>query len=180
MNIEGKGNVCPKPESIMVPDFVHRSLSQIAEERNSFRGYSTGNTVWKRGLTGNPILKGLLGEWALCTHLRSCGVSPQWEPSLMVCGDDGKDVCAGGYSIQVKTGKNLIRRVDSAKRLLPIVCDIYCFAEIKSDSLVVLNGWIFSDFLSRCRYQKSRFGHYNLEVSDLDLEPISRLCKILK
>jgi hypothetical protein len=183
MLVEGKGLVAPAPAPITVPRNVYAYYVEQAQRRRSFQRYAQRADAWGRGLTTSPELTGFLGHWAFCNYLnRRMGTSLAPDMVPRRGGDGGVDIVIGNVTIQVKTRvtsrRNLIRRVDAAKKMRGLVCKLFAFARWEPEQMrVSLLGW--SEALSVLdvgRLRKSpRANHFNLDVGDEHLESVARL-----
>jgi hypothetical protein len=177
VNVESVGIVAPKPVVIDIPNSARESLAKIAEARGIHRRYASRLDQWGRGLTSDPILKGLLGEFALVFHLTSHGLRPYWSYIFHQEGDAGIDVECNGIKIQVKTGIIAIRKFDANKRLIQNTCDIACFATLAGRS-VRLIGWTWIHNMDRI--ERSKYKHWNIVTHLRALEPMHRMVRLLK
>jgi len=136
-------------------------------------------------MTANPILKGMVGEHAMCVYLSRNGLRLFADLSLRERGDGGCDVLAAGLVLQVKTmsprnyRQLLIRRVDSQKRLRGLECDAFVLAHWPGKLDVHLLGWIWAGRASEVgRLRLSPIngaGHWNLVIPDKALFPLPDL-----
>lgn len=196
--VEGRGWVAPSPISVTVGQAEQRLMYSIAAERTGRRAYAGRSDTWGRGLSAGrvvqrigfvpkselPGLVGTVGELAL-SHYLSQAIGRRfvkWDPRPSSGGDNGRDIEVLGERIQAKTrripyGKTLIRRVrSSGGRIEPLDFDIVVGCEWNPDrDYVDLLGWCWRDTLFDARFAKSRFDHYNLEVPDDSLFPMSQL-----
>lgn len=159
--------------------FMTHRISKLAAERETANGYKAASDKWKMGMTKNPVLVGTSGECAVFQYLTQHGIDCTWNPNRIDGGDGGKDIQAGGHTLQVKTGVMWIRRMDSANRLIPLDCDIYVFVSPRPRGEFDIAGWLFREKLYRLGDKRPQ-GHRNIEVAPCDLEPMSRLIKLLR
>lgn len=194
MLVEGRGLVTPVPIEIHLTDDELRFVRREAQERNAYRRYSSRRDAWGAGLTGDPVLKGMLGELAVVVWLnRKFGKSTATlDTTLRKHGDGGVDICVFGCKLEVKSETYqrdhvLIRRAgpkgDNGARLIPLASDYYvsaCVADVKRP---LLNGWIGRTALIECAKRgrgHPRSGHTNTEIPKNRLLPMSQLQAELK
>ena len=145
--IEGKGIVRPNPIRVAFSKADLNLLSDIAERREQHRGYSRSKSKWKSGSTGNPILCGLVGEFAFQEFLRRRGVKTSIVDDSLNSGDGGIDGRICGKTYQVKTSRRafqtcLVRRVGEGRNLIPLAANRFVFCCWNGVSLHCdLRGW---------------------------------------
>lgn len=184
MLIEGKGIRAPSPIRIDLTSADLALLREKAVQRDRFRQYARRRDAWGRGLTSDPIWRGLVGEHACWLYLLRAGLpcSPL-EFALLRHGDGGRDLTCCGWTLQVKTratnyGQLLVRRVYERRRLRGLSCDAFISAEWRHvGDPVLLLGWMRAiDFSGRARLRRSMKGSFwNLVVPDGLLQPMSDL-----
>lgn len=134
-----------------------------------------------------PILAGLLGEFALATHInnqferRVCEVDFR----LLRGGDGGVDLCPFGLPIQVKTrtsnyGKHLVRVAHPDGKPAELKADAFVFAEWNRGLVVRLFGWCWKRELDGKSRERGKAGHWNAVLHDEDLAPLCRLIHELR
>jgi len=197
MHVEGQGLVAPSPRLVQLTTNELFALAELAMKRAAYRGYSSKPTRWQRGLTSKTlklgglfidsnaysIMSGLVGEYGYCKVLKV-----PIDTELREHGDDGADIHAA-LRIQVKTrtserfSNSLNRRVDSRGRLLKFPFDAFAFAEwLRNEPSVSLLGWIRTRRAMKVGvFAKGKVGeHWNLEIEDKHLEPVSDLIAEIK
>ena len=180
MDIEGVGNVAPKPVLIQLPKSLLEHFRGLAKERERENNYSESSDAWKRGMKKNCVLESIVGEYGVAAYLNLHKIRNEWNPKRIAGGDGGVDIIAGKIRLQIKTGVPWIRRVTSRKILLPLNCDAYVFDATKPpyDS-VELNGWLLQESLIVLGKRRPQ-GHYNIECHPDTFEPMHRLISFLE
>jgi hypothetical protein len=178
------GRVAPSPALVTLTPSDVELVRMVAERRNRYRGYTYRPDAWGRGFVTNPALHGLLGELAACAFInKRLGTRLSIDSEDMRNGDGGVDIRVRGVSVDVKTRvtghRCLVRRFDEHKRLMPLTADVYLFAQMESARRIWLLGWMSSaDMVSLARFEKSsRADHWNLDISESDLEMPSHLIR---
>lgn len=187
--IEGKGLVPPKPVAVRIEASALNYLKGVAERRSRHRGYEASSSSWRRGSTENPILVGLVGEYAFQEFLRSRGIRASVVDEALNNGDGGRDALIAGVSYQVKTsGKAyktcLVRRVSESKRIVPHVCDrfVFCrwsYGELSCD----LRGWCGREKvveLGRLKKSKTGASWFNNELDEIHFSSMANLALLIK
>ena len=174
--VEGRGVIAPSPVVHKLNICELRFLEEEAKKRDGHRRYSNRRDQWGRGLTKNPILTGMGGEFAAGKYI---GAKPDFR---LHAGDNGIDLIKGSMTFQVKTrqsrsGLSLVRRVDHRGRLKELIADAFLFCQwIPGESDISLLGWQWRQQLPRGRFGKSRVAHhFNIFIYDTSLLPMSRL-----
>ncbi|KKM75065.1 hypothetical protein LCGC14_1394010 [marine sediment metagenome] len=194
--VEGRGVCVPSPVMISVSTSTQKYLLMAAVQRDRHREYSSRRDRWGRGLISGReigalgavsksvlvILVGLVGEHAVAQFLKAefGAAVPDVDLSLTHAGDGGFDLEPFGAKIQVKTRrapcpKTLIRRVTGNKRLQSFNFNLLVSCEWKLDTTCQLLGWNHRSDLYRGRFARSKFDHFNIEIRDDALLPMSRL-----
>lgn len=186
--VEGKGLVPPRPVSIPVSTADLSYLRAIASKRDAHRRYGNSSSTWKRGLANNPILIGLVGEFAFSQYLQSRGIRASVVDERLSNGDGGKDAVICDTAYQIKTSAKaysacLVRRVNESKRLVPHVCDRFVFCrwsdpEPKCD----LRGWCDKDTIVELgKFRKGKRGNwFNSEIEDIHFLSMADLAMLIK
>jgi len=186
---EGRGIVAPKPVCVAIDGSELYYLQHIASERDKHRGYRSSSSLWRQGSTQNPILMGLVGEYAFQEFLRTRGVKTTVVDDRLNNGDGGKDAIVAGVSYQIKTsGKSyatcLIRRVNESKRIVPHVCDRFIFCRWNyGDRYCDLRGWCDRETVVELgRLCKGKRGGtwFNNEIEDVHFQPMNDLAMLIK
>jgi len=186
--VEGKGRVAPKSVQIPIGGSELYFLRDVAAKRDSHRRYKSSASLWKRGLCSNPILTGLVGEYAFERFLCSRGVKTTVVDDRLNNGDGGKDAVIHGVAYQIKTsGKAystcLIRRVNESSRLMRHVCERFVFCRWQDgDKFCDLRGWCSVETVLECsKFCKGkRGGWFNNEIEDVHFEPMNDLALLIK
>lgn len=186
--IEGKGVVSPRPISIAIESSEMRFLARIAKDRDAHRGYRQSRSAWQQGSTADPILMGLVGEYAFQKFLRSRGARATVVDDSLNSGDGGIDATVYGVSYQIKTsaksyGTCLVRRVSESKRIVPHVCDrfVFCrwgYGERHCD----LRGWCEKKTVIElgkfCKGKRGRW--FNNEIEDIHFSSMANLALLVQ
>ncbi len=204
MICEGKGNVAPAPVVVHLEPSELRIIKDRAVQQAIERDYSRRSDAWGQGLASGMRFRnsmdlrpeetapfvGMVGEYALCVFLnRNLGREvASFDDTPRQHGDGGVDVSCLGLSIQVKTRTNpdypsLVKRAESSGRLVPLVGDIYVFALYRRElqEELKLLGFVWVDMLKPLRLYPARKGsHFNIEIPDTILLPMSRLVSELR
>jgi hypothetical protein len=188
MRIEGKGNVEPCPVRVSISKADLALLSSEADRRNRHRGYASGGTAWKRGLTRNPILMGMVGELATERFLCEQGIRCTVLDFSLNDGDGGKDAEIANVVYQVKTGSGmfatcLVRRISDRHDLQELVADRFIFCCWSyGDAVCILRGWCTREVLrADSKRMKARKGnHHNLEIPATSLSRMQDLASLIK
>jgi hypothetical protein len=187
--VEGKGLVPPKPVHVAIDGSELYYLQHIASQRDKHRGYRSSSSLWRRGSTDNPILMGLVGEYAFQEYLRSRGIKTSVVDERLNNGDGGLDAMIAGVSYQIKTsGKSyptcLIRRINESKRIVPHVCDRFVFCRWSyGDRFCDLRGWCERDVvveLGKIRRGKKGGEWFNNEIDHVHFSSIPNLAMLIK
>jgi len=101
--VEGKGLVPPKMVPVQIDGSELHYLQHVADQRDKHRNYKGSSSLWRRGSTANPILMGLVGEYAFQEYLRTRGIKVAVVDDRLNNGDGGKDAVIAGVSYQIKT-----------------------------------------------------------------------------
>lgn len=206
MIVEGKGEAPPSPIRIKVARRDMLVLHQDAARQANYRCYSTGSTRWKRGLFDGftdvpgvalmrsdlfPVFMGKVGEWGVALASERLGYRGlNVDSELRIGGDDGSDLTLSGIPVQVKTrrsdsshsrqGVNLVRHsTERGRDVLPKAPAIV-FAEYDVEaSTVSVLGWLRTKTIRGGAPVPARKGsHFNVEVKDRWLEPLSSLVNL--
>ena len=187
MIVEGKGRVAPSPVKVLITRTDVAVLSYEAERRNAHRSYASQFSTWKRGLTANPVLVGMVGELAIERKLKDLGVNCSVIDFSLNNGDGGKDAEIAGVAYQIKTSTKtystcLVRRVSETGKLLPLVADRFVFCRWNiGDKYCDIRGWCDRSQLRKSEHGKSKRGKwFNLEVSDCELHAFADLVKLVR
>jgi hypothetical protein len=187
--VEGKGMVPPKPVLVSIGGSELYFLQHVASERDKHRQYRSSSSIWRRGSTADPILMGLVGEYAVQEYLRVNGIKANIVDDRLNDGDGGKDATIAGVSYQIKTsGKSyptcLIRRINEAKRIVPHVCDRFIFCRWSyGDRYCDLRGWCSRESvveLGRLNKGKRGGGWFNNEIDHIHFHSMSSLAMLIK
>jgi len=186
--VEGKGKVAPKVVRVPIGGSELYFLRDVAVKRDAHRAYKSSASTWKRGLCGNPILTGLVGEYAFEQFLRSRGIQTSVVDDRLNNGDGGKDAVIFGVSYQIKTsGRSystcLIRRVNESKRIMPHVCNRFVFCRWDDgDKYCDLRGWCTRDtIVEQGRFCKGKRGSwFNNEIEDIYFNSMSDLAMLVR
>lgn len=186
--VEGKGVVPPSLVSIAISSAAIRFLEQVAKDRDQHRNYRNSNSAWKRGSTSNPILMGLVGEYAFQEFLKKRGVKASVVDDALNNGDGGKDAIIGGVSYQIKTsGKSyrscLIRRVSESKKIVAHTSDRFVFCRwFYGDKYCDIRGWCGRESIVELgKFCKGkRGGWFNNEIEDKHFDSMANLVMLIK
>lgn len=186
--IEGKGLVAPKAIAVSLSRNEISVIQSAAFDRDAHRGYATSRSQWKRGSTSNPILLGMVGEYALQKYLRCNGVAASVLDCKLNDGDGGKDATIAGVSYQVKTsGKSystcLIRRINESSRIVPHVSDRFVFCRWHyGDSHCDLRGWCSRETVIELgKLKKGKRGQWwNNEIDHIYFDSMKNLLLLIK
>lgn len=186
--VEGRGMVAPTPVRIPITQLDIRWLERVANKRDKHRGYGRSSSQWKRGSCSDPILVGLVGEFAFERLLRTRQLPGKVVDDSLNDGDGGKDAEICGVTYQVKTSQKiyptcLIRRVSEQKRLLSLVADRFVFcAWSPGDSGCWLRGWCDQEtVIENGKLRPSKRGNWhNTELDHCRLLPMSDLVMLIK
>jgi len=187
--VEGKGLVPPKMVSVQIDGSELYYLQHVADQRDKHRNYKGSSSLWRRGSTANPILMGLVGEYAFQEYLRTRGIKVAVVDDRLNNGDGGKDAVIAGVSYQIKTsGKAyqtcLVRRINEAKRIVPHVCDRFVFCRWSyGDQFCDLRGWCDRDTvveLGKLRKGKTGGSWFNNEIADVYFNSMANLALLIK
>lgn len=186
--VEGRGVVPPGLVSIAISSADIRFLEQVAKDRDRHRNYGNATSAWKRGSTSNPILMGLVGEYAFQEFLKSRGVKSFVVDDALNNGDGGKDAIIGGVSYQIKTsGKSyrscLIRRVNESKRIVAHTSDRFVFCRWSyGDKHCDIRGWCERESIVELgKFCKGkRGGWFNNEIEDIHFNSMANLAMLIK
>lgn len=186
--IEGMGLAAPKAARVAIDGSEMYFLRDVAAKRDAHRRYGSSSSTWKRGLCGNPILTGLVGEYAFELFLKSRGVKTTVVDDRLNNGDGGKDAELFGVSYQIKTSAKsyrtcLVRRVNESARLMPHVCGRFVFCRwADGDKYCDLRGWCSRDTIVELgKFAKGKRGNwFNNEIEDIHFESMSNLAMLIK
>lgn len=180
--IEGLGNVAPPLVDIRIDDSAMACLTDIAIERNRHRGYSFSSLQWKRGSCSNPILVGLVGEYAVEQYFKRAGLQCSIVDSSLNNGDNGIDFVFAGVTYQIKTSEAiyntcLVRRICERHSIKPLACDRFVFCKWRiGDEYCSIRGWCDKQAVLRSKIEKSKRGDWwNNAVEAKQLDRISNL-----
>lgn len=186
--VEGRGVVPPGLVPIAISSADIRFLEQVAKDRDRHRDYSRSASTWKRGSTSNPILMGLVGEYAFQEFLRRKGVKASVVDDALNNGDGGKDAIIGGVSYQIKTSGKLyrsclIRRVNESKRIVAHTSDRFVFCKWSyGDKYCDIRGWCERESIVELgKFCKGkRGGWFNNEIEDIHFNSMANLAMLIK
>lgn len=196
MIAEGKGVIAPAPKLVSFSDHERRVIFQAAIDLDRYAGAAGG---WRRGYsdpldiptlgkleaTTATIYVGLLGQEAVRklaqNHFGDLVLSNDFRRHEN--GDGGIDLRILTLSLQVKTRKHptlpTLVRVDNGEGMaVPLTGDAHVFCHIpdRGGFIVRVLGWKWTRDLKRYPSVPAVRGcHFNIEVPDADLEPMSRL-----
>ena len=185
MLVEGVGLKAPAPVKVSMMPEEYDVLRDAAAQRAAYRGYARRQDAWGRGFIRDPILVGLVGEYANCKFLSRRGFPCEVDLTLRPYGDGGRDIVVAGLRLEVKTRRkglgqrSFVKRFDRG-RILPIRCDAFVFAEWNDEPPIhcpLLLGWIWAPAARRECFERSpiaKASHWNLKVRDVALLPMSR------
>lgn len=145
--IEGIGQAAPNPVCVRLTISELLFLEQAAFLRDRHRQYRNSTSGWKRGSTPNPIMMGLVGEYAFQKFLGNRGITASVVDTSLNNGDDGKDAIIAGVSYQIKTSAKsfaicLVRRVGESKKIVPHSSDRFVFCRWNYGEMICdLRGW---------------------------------------
>lgn len=189
MQREGSPMTPPRSIEVYVPSGVLAEYQQAADRRREDRGYDSRSDQWGKGLVDDPIVCGLVGEYAAATVLNAANLGLSLTVDLIdrPTGDGGQDFNIVGKTVQVKTrfkrGLLLIRRETENGRLLPInwhVC-IFCTWTPEQKNLATVDGWIHEEQVGKLPFRPARKGkHMNLEGDDTWLESMISLYEYIE
>ncbi len=179
---EGIGNVAPSLVDIKIDASAIACLKEIAVERDRHRGYGSSSLQWKRGSCSNPILVGLVGEYAVEQYLKRAGLRCSIVDSSLNEGDNGIDFVFAGVTYQVKTsegiyGTCLVRRICERHSIRPLASDRFVFCKWRiRDDYCSIRGWCDKQTVLRSKLEKSKRGDWwNNAVESKQLDRISNL-----
>lgn len=186
--IEGQGMAAPNPIKVAIKQAEIRHLELIASQRNKHRGYTRSNSSWKRGSIDNPILMGLVGEYAFQLFLKGRGITASVVDDSLNDGDGGKDAVIAGVTYQVKTSGKLfktllVRRINESKTLVPHVCDRFVFCKWSpGDKFCLIRGWCEREAVTtRGTIKQGKTGKWrNNELDDRYLLNMQSLALLIK
>lgn len=187
--VEGEGLVAPKPVLVAIGGSELYSLQHAASQRDKHRQYRSSASLWRRGSTADPILMGMVGEYAFQEYLRKNGIRASVVDDRLNDGDGGRDATIAGVSYQVKaSGKSyptcLIRRINEAKRIVPHVCERFVFCRWSyGDRYCDLRGWCSRETvveMSRLNKGKRGGGWFNNEINHIYFESMGSLAMLIK
>lgn len=174
MMVEGMGLVEPTPIRVPYTPTCYEAYRRESEKRQTFRQYGIRKDKWGRGFVTDPVLVGLMGEWAACQWLSPrIGVGIQPDTRLHRLGDGGKDIEVFGRSIDVKTmalgritvrrKEALFRRISADGRMIALPSDYYVVARLTDTTVVDLVGWLHRKDVLLGALERSPVGdHWNL------------------
>lgn len=202
---EGQGMIPPAPVPITLDDVEIRTAFEIARQRTAYRNYQGRSDQWGKGQLpaidipgvgsvdqyAAPAAVGLIGEFAATNVInrRTGSLACRVDTKLRSGGDGGIDLSPFGYGIDVKTrtkhhgGANLIRRRRENGDLVRWKCNAFVFAEWQPPfKEVLVLGWIPAADAAKFPESLARggFSHWNIEIPDYCLRPISRLTELLR
>lgn len=186
--VEGRGLVPPRPVAVAVSRVDLSYLRAVAAKRDAHRRYGSSGSTWKRGLSSNPILTGLVGEFAFSQYLQSRGIRATVVDERLNNGDGGKDAVICGIAYQIKTSAKsystcLVRRVGESKRIMPHVCERFVFCRwAEPDAKCDLRGWCTKETIVELgKFCKGKRGDwFNNEIEDIHFSSMSDLAMLIK
>jgi hypothetical protein len=206
LNVEGRGIVAPKPIRVVIPRDAILIIKDRAAQQAMERDYRSRRDSWGHGLTGpgRPPNAADLRDDAfpnfvggMCEYGVTELINRQFRRTVIamdlrsrVRGDGGIDMKSFGLTVQVKSRQkpenpNLIRRYFRNGWVVPLGADVHIFCLYRRDDqdAVSVLGWAWTRKLELQGYEivpARRGEHVNIEVPDVDLEPMSRLIKELR
>lgn len=174
MFIEGKGWASPRPHTIELSSSEVHDIASAARVLAKHRNQDFRN--WFIGLLGE-------GAWSKLL-LDELNTRYKCDVSTLPAGDGGIDMEIAGITIQLKThldgGKCLVKRISKDSKMLPLVADLFGFAQLNTPlgapiQRIALLGYIGRDGLEQYgQLRPSPYGHFNLQIETKYLEAMSR------
>jgi hypothetical protein len=200
--VEGKGWVPPAPVHIRVEPVDREQIAEEVMRMAGIRRWPHGADAWERGLADAlPVGRYLvpkyaaglamhkIAEWALCLYL-----NPRLKRVILLpdfvrrrFGSGGIDQDVYGRTIRVISrtrtdGPSHVEAIKANGRETPIRADCIAFARYQREDpdFVSLLGVASRKTLREYHLCLARAGHYNIDVDDDHLDPMSRLAADLQ